>query len=159
MKSAAGRRWTGVFAALAMALPLSARGLLPPARHSPLLSQVPGLRIVGWDVIDAPDGNADGGLHPGETAFLRIHLSNQGSEPAYNVAGTLSEVTDRPGVLILDKVALWPDLPATGTPAVSSGPYLRIRTESTLPCHAEVPLRLSDSGIQVVRPSGRHARD
>ena len=32
----------------------------------------PDLRVIDWEVIDAPDGNGDGALHPGETAQLRV---------------------------------------------------------------------------------------
>lgn len=116
--------------------------VVPAAAAEEVAELVPDLRIVGWTVDDSPDGNGDGGLHPGETAYLQIYLSNRGSEPARNVAGTLEEITDHPDVEILDKFAVWPDLPATGAPASSDGPHFRVRVAQTRPCAWEIPLRL-----------------
>jgi hypothetical protein len=117
----------------------------PAALAEDTLAQEPDVVVVGWTVDDAGDGNGDGGLHPGESAYLRIHLSNQGNETARWVDGQLSEEADHPDVEILDKFATWPDLPATGTPAESDAPHFRIRVAATRPCEWEIPLLLSIS--------------
>ena len=79
----------------------------------------PNIRIVGWRVDDASGGNGDAGLHPGESAYLWISLSNGGSATARGVMATLSEVIDHPDVTILNKTGSWPDLPATGLPGLT----------------------------------------
>lgn len=99
-----------------LAASFSAMASAPPAGEEPESVGSPDLRIIGWTIDDSLAGNADGGLHPGETAYLQIHISNQGNATARSVAGTLSEAADHPDVEIIDKFALWPDLPATGTP-------------------------------------------
>jgi len=104
--------------------------------------QEPDLAIVGWTIDDSVAGNADGGLHPGETALLRIYLSNRGNETARNVSALISEVEDHPDVEILDKSALWPDLPATGAPGVTIAPHFKIHVATTRPCRFEIRLRL-----------------
>ena len=103
---------------------------------------IPNIRIVGWLVDDKGGGNDDGGLHPGESAFLEIHLSNGGSGTARFVAATLSEAVDHPDVTIIDKFALWPDLLATGASATSSVPHFSIQVAATRPCNWQIPLRL-----------------
>lgn len=115
--------------------------------------QAPDLEIVGFTVDDTAAGNGDGGLHPGEEAEIAIYLSNRGSAPAFNVAGTISEVDDHPGVEILDGLALWPDMPPGGTPAASTD-QVRLRVATTRPCLWEIPLRLeitADNGYLVTR--------
>ena len=113
--------------------------------------QVPDLRVVGWLVDDAAGGNGDLGLHPGETARLSVYLSNRGNEPARGVAGQLFEVVDHPDVEVLDKLAVWPDLAATGEPAPSSTPHFEVRVATTRPCAWRIPLRLeltADGGYE-----------
>jgi len=119
----------------------------PAEAREEALVQQPDLKIVGWTIDDADplDGNGDGALHPGETAYLRVYLSNQGNETARNVAATLVETVEHFDVDILDKYALWPQLPATGTPEASLSPHFRIRVATTRPCGWEVPLRLQIS--------------
>jgi hypothetical protein len=123
-----------------------------------ILVQVPDLKIVGWTVDDSADGIADGngdsGLHPGETVYLQVWLSNQGNEAGRFVDGRLSEAVDHPDVEILEKFASWPTLLGTGLPRVSYAPHFRIRVASTRPCNWEIPLRLeltADDGYVVER--------
>ena len=127
----------------------------PPNAEANLLAQVPDLKIVGWTIADSVGGgNGDGVLHPGETAYLKIWLSNQGNETARYVDGRLYEVVDHPDVEILDKFAAWPDLLGTGLPRVSLAPHFRIQVASTRPCNWEIALRLeltADDGYMVER--------
>jgi len=117
---------------------------LGQAAEEGTLVQVPDLRVVGWtlDDTDPLGGNGDGGLQPGETALLVVYLANAGNEPAQGVTGQLFEATGHPDVELLDKLALWPNLPATGAPAASLAPHFEVRVAATRPCRWEIPLRL-----------------
>jgi len=116
------------------------------------MAQAPDLVVVGWTIDDAAGGNDDNGLHPGETAYLWISVSNRGNETARWVDGQLSEIVDHPDVEILDKYATWPDLSASGAPAWSDHPHFRVRVAPTLPCDWPISLRLqltADGGYLV----------
>ena len=65
---------------------LGASAALPLGAEQELV-QLPDLKIVGWRVDDASNGNGDAGLHPGERARLYVTLSNQGNEPARDIHG------------------------------------------------------------------------
>jgi len=103
----------------------------------------PAIRVMGITILDNTEGNNDGGLHPGETASLRIWLSNLGGGLAQFVTGELEERVDHPDVELLRKSAFWPDLPGTGDGEFNLAPDFSIRIAATRPCGWIVPLRLT----------------
>ena len=154
----------GLIAAAGLSTSITAENQIQPDRivsadarmdaSEKLLAQVPDLKVVGWTIGDNTGGNGDGGLNPGETAYIQIWLSNQGNETARYVDGRLSEAVDHPDVEILDKFAAWPNLLGTGLPRVSIAPHFRIQVAPTRPCNWEIPLRLeltADGGYIVER--------
>lgn len=123
-------------------------GSLPESTQA----QVPDLKVVGWTIDDSVGGNGDGGLQPGETAFMKIYLTNRGKVTARNVSGQLFEAVDHPEITILDKLAIWPDVSPTAVPVVTLAPHFEISAGPTLPCSWEIPLRLeltADNGYFV----------
>ncbi len=122
-------------------LVLLAAGLFSAPSAQEESVQLPDLRIVGWRIDDAVNGNGDAGLHPGERARLYVTLSNQGNEPARDVQGLLSETVDHPDVTIVDKSARWNDLPATGVPGEAFSSF-EIEVATTRPCRWRIPLTI-----------------
>ncbi len=106
------------------------------------LATEPNVVVVGWTIDDSVAGNADGTLHPGETATLTVYLMNRASVMARGVSAQLFESLDHPGVEVEDKTAMWADLPPRGAPVASNAPAFRIRAATTLPCMWEIALRL-----------------
>jgi len=116
------------------------------------LGTEPDLRVVSWSIDDTLDGNGDGGLHPGETAWLTLEVANFGTAAARHVVGQLSEVDDHPDVTILIKQDTWPDIPAKATGVNVLG--FQIQIAPSRPCWGEVSLRLdlsADAGYLASR--------
>ena len=60
-----------------------------------LVAHAPQLQYAYFEIVDTTgNGNANGKLDAGETAYLNLYLINAGSADAYNVTGLLSENND-----------------------------------------------------------------
>ena len=73
--------------------------------HAPVLS-------LGNYILNDSTGNHNGRLDPGETAFLKIFINNEGSADAFDVVGHLVSVN--PNVTIVQYQLNYGDLPSSG---------------------------------------------
>ncbi len=90
------------------------------------------MALHGQTVIDAPDGNNDGDVDMGETAFVELTIENTGAVDTSNVSVTLT--SNDPGyVTVLDGSADYPDI-AAGNTALSLSPHFRFSVDLSTPC-------------------------
>ena len=106
-------------------------------------SSAPDLAVVGWTLDDLAHGNGDGGLHPGETATLRVWLTNRGSEGAFDVQGTLGLEGGSQDAEVTIKHATWADLPAASW--LIAGASFEVRAGATRPCASDLRCAVSFS--------------
>jgi len=74
---------------IAFSLTLTCTGRPSWVRYFSLPVEAPLLEVGGWSVADAPPGDGDGRIDPGETVALTVRLANHGSEDATNLAFAL----------------------------------------------------------------------
>ena len=79
--------------------------------HNIILSPEPVIGVESFAIVDEPSGN--GAADPGETATVRVTLSNAGLSTATAVSALLS--TETAGITIQQGSAEFPDLPVGGT--------------------------------------------
>jgi len=90
------------------------------------------MALAGQLVTDFPQGNNDGDVDMGETAFIEVTLENTGAVDTTNVSVTLT--SNEPGyVTLLDAAADYPDIPA-GDSAASNSPHFRFMVDLSTPC-------------------------
>ena len=90
------------------------------------------MALYGQTAIDAPNGNGDGDVDMGETAFVELTIENTGAVNTTNVSVTLT--SNNPGyVTVLDGAADYPDI-AAGTTALSLSPHFRFSVDLSTPC-------------------------
>ena len=111
-----------------------------PANANPLDALGPILRLQSA-VVDDSGGNGDGWIQPGEMVQLEVTLHNFGATPAFSVYGQLNLVEPNPYVVLLDKVADFPNVPA-GSSVTSNSPHFLIQVSNVVPCGAKVRLSL-----------------
>ena len=90
------------------------------------------MALAGQLVIDSPNGNNDGDVDMGETAYVELDVENLGAVNTTNVTVTLT--SNDPGyVTLLDGEADYPDIAAGGS-ATSLSPHFRFSVDLSTPC-------------------------
>jgi 1,4-alpha-glucan branching enzyme len=93
-------------------------------RYSALImSQVPvsGISVHDYDVVDAPYGNGDGIIDPGETIFVSVSVSNRGQMAVSGVAAQL--VVSNSGITVSQPLTTFPEILA-GSIASANSPLV-----------------------------------
>lgn len=141
---------------------LLAASILAPAAfgasddEASALAGSPKLRLLAASIDDSTGGgNNNSILEPGESFALVVALDNLGNLQATGVFGELRLARPLPGVAILDKTALWTDIPVDGPPAYSDPPHFEIAVPASAACGSVLPLVLdvtADGGYAVSIP-------
>ena len=90
--------------------------------------------------IDAPPGNEDGIVNPGETADVLIGLLNSGGITAGGPTGVL--VSDHPLLVVADPAGEWNDIPRDGI-ETNGADLFQVVADPTIPPTTEVNMTLT----------------
>ena len=94
---------------------------------------------------DAPNGNRNGGIDPGETNIaVFVEVINNGLLTGTNVRGTLTSQT--PGITVVTNTANYPDL-TTNSPQRNLTPFI-ISASPTFNCSGTINLRMNMTSTQ-----------
>ncbi len=87
----------------------------------------------------APYGNANAILEPGETATVRLSVTNAGGQLSTGTAGSI--LSNHGNLQITDGSADWPDIASSST-AESLPPHFRLTAGPQIACGEEIPVSL-----------------
>jgi len=114
--------------------------------HFSIISHAPGLKIGGLTITDTTNGNGDGHLNPGETAELKITISNTGDFPCDSISASLAVDPDLLS-LIYDSISLGNLGPGQIKQAIFQG-----TVHNNIPAGTGIDLRVeTTSGNYIVR--------